>query len=152
MKKTPCTTVPDQKLESPFLGWRLQSFHLSLCSNCNHCAAAFCGIFIRRQVIYHCPEMHHSPPSPSSTTILPFSPPFPSSFPFVLVQFLAWSTQLQGGHWKSASSPIMCPFLHFQWKCLPQSAMEGKFPCFRPFVLPTLFTRGAGNLTNKIRF
>ena len=25
--------------------------------------------------------------------------------------------------------------------------MEGKFPGFRPFVLPTLFTRGAGNLT-----
>ena len=43
--------------------------------------------------------------------------------------------------------PIMCTILHFQWTFLPQSAMEGKFPCFRPFVLPTLFTRGAGNLT-----
>ena len=30
--------------------------------------------------------------------------------------------------------------------------MEGKFPCFRPFVLPTLFTRGAGNLTSDFVF
>ena len=44
--------------------------------------------------------------------------------------------------------PIMCPFLHFQWKILPQTAVEEKFPCFRPFVLPTLFTRGLGNLTS----
>ena len=43
--------------------------------------------------------------------------------------------------------PIMCTFLHFLWKIFPQSAIEEKFPCFRPFVLPTLYTRGAGNLT-----
>ena len=43
--------------------------------------------------------------------------------------------------------PIMCTILHFQWTFLPQSAMEGKFPPYRPFVLPTLYKRGAGNLT-----
>ena len=32
---------------------------------------------------------------------------------------------------------IMCTILHFQWKFLPQSVMEGKFPGYRPFVLPT---------------
>ena len=43
--------------------------------------------------------------------------------------------------------PIMCTFTHFPWKFFPQSADEEKFCCFWPFVLPTLYTRGAGNLT-----
>ena len=43
--------------------------------------------------------------------------------------------------------PIMCTVVHFQCNFLPQSAIEEKFPGYRPFVLPTLFPRGAGNLT-----
>ena len=44
--------------------------------------------------------------------------------------------------------PIMCTFTHFPWKFFPQSTVEEKFCCFWPFVLPTLYTRGAGNLTS----
>ena len=51
--------MPDQKLESPFLGLKtailppfslqlLQPLCFSRCNYCNHCAARFCGIFIRR--------------------------------------------------------------------------------------------------------
>ena len=65
------------------------------------------------------------PPSPSSTTILPFSPPFPSSFPFVLVQFLAWSTQLQGGHCSMYLSKLRNVFVLFA-KCIcPVSGLGG---------------------------
>ena len=42
---------------------------------------------------------------------------------------------------------ILCLGDHFQWKKFSQSAVEVQFPGYRPFVLPTLFTRGSGNLT-----
>ena len=42
------------------------------------------------------------------------------------------------------SRPILCGVVHFQWKFLPQSAMEEKFPGYRPFVLPTHFHKWVG--------
>ena len=36
-----------------------------------------------------------------------------------------------------SSRPILCVVVNFQWKFLPQSATEEKFPGYRPFVLPT---------------
>ena len=42
------------------------------------------------------------------------------------------------------SRPILCVVVHFQLKFLPQSAMEEKFPGYRPFVLPTHFHKWVG--------
>ena len=44
---------------------------------------------------------------------------------------------------------ILCLGDHFQWKKFSQSAVEVQFPGYRLFVLPTLFTRGSGNLTSQ---
>ena len=43
-----------------------------------------------------------------------------------------------------SSMPILCVVVHFQLKFLPQSAMEEKFPGYRPFVLPTHFHKWVG--------
>ena len=54
------------------------------CNNCNHSAAGFCGIFIWPGHL----SLPWNAPQPLSThSGHPFSPPFPSPFPFVLVQF-----------------------------------------------------------------
>ena len=60
--------MPDQKLESPFLGLKtaiLPPFSLQLLQS------LCCKIlwhFYSAQVVYHCPEMHHSPSPPTVAT------------------------------------------------------------------------------------
>ena len=43
--------------------------------------------------------------------------------------------------------PILCPTYPFQWKILAKRHPEVLFTSYMAFVLPTLYTRGSGNLT-----
>ena len=43
--------------------------------------------------------------------------------------------------------PILCPTYPFQWKILAKKTPEVLFTSYMAFVLPTLYTRGSGNLT-----
>ena len=53
-------------------------------------------------------------------------------------EFLCWRFQL-----------ILCPTYPFQWKILAKRHPEVLFTSYMAFVLPTLYTRGSGNLTRQ---